>query len=89
VLEHQSLVTCIAVGAIAGWLASLLVEGYGLGLLGNIIVGAMGALVAYLAVWALGLHIETTLGNIIAATAGSVGVLLLAEAVRYLPRIGR
>src|SRR5690349_11509486 len=35
----------IVVGGIAGWLASLVVEGTGLGLLGDIIVGIIGGLI--------------------------------------------
>jgi len=35
----------IIVGGIAGWLASLVVEGSGLGVLGDIIVGIVGALI--------------------------------------------
>jgi uncharacterized membrane protein YeaQ/YmgE (transglycosylase-associated protein family) len=44
------LLTWIVVGAIAGWLASLVMKGSGLGLIGNIVVGVIGALVGgYLA----------------------------------------
>jgi uncharacterized membrane protein YeaQ/YmgE (transglycosylase-associated protein family) len=44
------LLTWIVVGAIAGWLASLVIKGSGLGLIGNIVVGVIGALVGgYLA----------------------------------------
>ena len=35
-------ITCLLVGAIAGWLAGLIVKGYGLGRLGNILVGIAG-----------------------------------------------
>ena len=35
----------IIVGGIAGWLASLVVEGTGLGILGDIIAGIVGALI--------------------------------------------
>jgi uncharacterized membrane protein YeaQ/YmgE (transglycosylase-associated protein family) len=35
----------IIVGGIAGWLASLVVQGTGLGILGDIIVGIVGALI--------------------------------------------
>ena len=42
-LESQSLLAWIIIGAIAGWLAGLLVKGYGFGLIGNIIVGILGA----------------------------------------------
>ncbi len=46
----MGLLTWIVVGAIAGWLASLVIKGSGLGLIGNIVVGVIGALVGgYLA----------------------------------------
>ena len=35
----------LLVGLVAGWLAGLIVEGHGLGTLGNIIVGIIGAFV--------------------------------------------
>ena len=35
----ESLIVFIIVGAIAGWLAGLIVKGGGFGLLGNIVVG--------------------------------------------------
>ena len=37
-----AIIVWIVVGAIAGWLASLVVQGTGLGLLGDIIVGIIG-----------------------------------------------
>ena len=42
----ESLLVFLIVGAIAGWLAGLLVKGYGFGLLGNIVVGIVGAFIA-------------------------------------------
>ena len=36
----------LIVGGIAGWLAGVIVKGYGFGLIGNIIVGILGALIA-------------------------------------------
>ena len=39
-----NLLVWIIVGGIAGWLASLLVQGTGLGIVGDIIVGIVGAL---------------------------------------------
>jgi uncharacterized membrane protein YeaQ/YmgE (transglycosylase-associated protein family) len=41
----MGLVTWIIVGAIAGWLAGLFMKGSGFGLIGNIVVGVIGALV--------------------------------------------
>ena len=42
----EALLITLLVGAIAGWLAGQIVSGYGFGLLGNIIVGILGAFVA-------------------------------------------
>ena len=42
----ESIIAWIVIGAIAGWLAGLLVTGYGFGLIGNIIVGIVGAAIA-------------------------------------------
>ena len=36
----------LAIGAVAGWLAGLIIKGGGFGLIGNILVGVAGALVA-------------------------------------------
>ena len=40
-LGLESILTWIVIGAIAGWLAGLLVTGYGFGLVGNIVVGIL------------------------------------------------
>ena len=40
-----NLLVWIIVGGIAGWLASLLVQGTGMGIVGDIIVGIVGALI--------------------------------------------
>jgi uncharacterized membrane protein YeaQ/YmgE (transglycosylase-associated protein family) len=82
-LGYESILTWIVIGGVAGWLAGLIVEGYGFGLLGNIVVGIIGAAIASFGVWGLGIHIDTTLGNIIAATIGAVALLLIVGLVRW------
>lgn len=42
----EALIIFIIVGAIAGWLAGLIVRGAGFGLIGDIIVGIVGAFIA-------------------------------------------
>lgn len=81
-LDFGSIVTWIVIGGIAGWMAGLIVEGYGFGLLGNIVVGFIGAAIAGLVAPLLGLSIETKLGNIIAATLGAVVLLLVVGRLR-------
>ena len=52
----QGLLIICVVGGIAGWLAGMIVKGFGLGLLGNIIVGVIGALILVWAVRVFGNH---------------------------------
>ena len=44
-MDIQSLLVLLLVGAIAGWLAGTLVKGYGFGLIGNIVIGVIGAFI--------------------------------------------
>ena len=81
-LEPQSVIAWIVIGAIAGWLAGQLVKGYGFGLLGNIVVGILGAGIAGILARSLNLYTASTAGNIIAATLGAVILLVLVGLIR-------
>jgi uncharacterized membrane protein YeaQ/YmgE (transglycosylase-associated protein family) len=81
-LAPESILTWIVIGAIAGWLAGLLVKGYGFGLIGNIVVGILGAGVAGLLAPRIGLHTESMGGNIVASLLGALVLLVLAGLVR-------
>ena len=81
-LAPQSILAWIIIGAIAGWLAGLLVKGYGFGLIGNIVVGILGAGVAGLVAPRLGLQTESMGGNIVASLLGALVLLILAGLVR-------
>jgi uncharacterized membrane protein YeaQ/YmgE (transglycosylase-associated protein family) len=81
-LAPESILAWIIIGAIAGWLAGVLVKGYGFGLIGNIIIGILGAGVAGLLAPRLGLYTESFLGNIVAATLGALVLLLIVGLVR-------
>jgi len=84
-LDMQSLLILIVVGIIAGWLAGVIVRGYGLGLVGNLVVGVLGA---FLATWLLPkLGVAFSVGNpmvtaILYATIGAVVLLLVVGLVR-------
>jgi uncharacterized membrane protein YeaQ/YmgE (transglycosylase-associated protein family) len=73
-----NIIIWLIIGGIAGWLASLLVKGKGLGLLGNIVVGIVGALIAG---WPLPLIGFVIVGGIAAqildAVIGAVILLLI------------
>lgn len=51
----MNIILFLIVGLIAGWLAGLVVEGHGLGTVGNIIVGVIGAFVGGLIFDAFGM----------------------------------
>jgi uncharacterized membrane protein YeaQ/YmgE (transglycosylase-associated protein family) len=79
----MSLIVFLLVGAIAGWLAGLIVRGMGFGLLGNIVVGIVGALIAGWLLPQLGVSIaRDTIGDIIHATIGAVILLLILGLIR-------
>ena len=84
-MDMQTLLITIVVGLVAGWLAGQIVRGYGLGLVGNIVVGVIGGL---LAVWGLPrLGVAFAVGGpivtaILYATIGAVVLLLLIGLVR-------
>ena len=79
---RRSILTWIVIGAIAGWLAGLLVKGYGFGLVGNIVVGILGAGIAGLLAPRLSLYTESFVGNIVAATLGALILLLIIGLIR-------
>lgn len=79
----SSLIAILIIGAIAGWLAGLIMKGGGFGLLGNIVMGIVGAFVADLVLPAIGLGLGAgLLGNIVNATIGAVIVIFLIRLVK-------
>ena len=84
-MSVESLLIWLFIGAVAGWLAGMIVRGYGLGLVGNIVVGVLGA---FLATWLLPkLGVAFVVGNamvtsIVYAMIGAIILLLLVGLVR-------
>jgi uncharacterized membrane protein YeaQ/YmgE (transglycosylase-associated protein family) len=82
-MQVEPLLILLVIGAVAGWLAGVIVEGYGFGLVGNVVVGIVGAVVGGWLLPQLGLFPGGNLtGQIISATAGAVVLLLLITFVR-------
>lgn len=73
----------ILIGLVAGWLAGKIVKGGGFGVLGDIIVGVVGALLGGFLFSSLGASAGGgLLGSILVATVGAVILLLLARLVK-------
>ncbi|MBB5404293.1 GlsB/YeaQ/YmgE family stress response membrane protein [Paraburkholderia sp. BR13439] len=81
-MEH-GIIAWLIIGAIAGWLAGVLVKGGGFGLIVDIIVGIIGA---FIGGWLAGvLHISIGSGwiaSIITAVIGAVILLFIIRLVR-------
>jgi uncharacterized membrane protein YeaQ/YmgE (transglycosylase-associated protein family) len=79
----MDLLVFLLVGAIAGWLAGLIVRGFGFGLIGNIVVGIIGALVAGYLFPRLGIGLPAgMIGEILSAVVGAVIVLVIIGLIR-------
>jgi len=89
----MGIIAWLVVGAIAGWLAGLLVKGdEGMGVIGHIVLGIVGALVGgFLAGLITGGDYISgiNLTTIIVATIGAVVVVVAWNAIRGTARVGR
>ncbi len=83
-LAPQSFIMWIIIGAFAGWLAGKLVHGYGFGLLGNIVIGILGAIVGGYILPQLGFIPVSASGDFVAAVLGAVILLVGIGLVRRL-----
>ncbi len=81
----MSLLWFLIIGMIAGWLAGLIMRGKGFGLLGNMIVGVLGAMVGgYMFSF---LNISTghgLVGSLFTALVGAVVFLFLVRLIKNL-----
>ncbi len=82
-MTAETLLVWLLVGLIAGWLAGLVVRGGGFGVVGDIVIGILGAILGGLLFSVLGLHlgIGGILETIIVAFVGAVILTLLLRGV--------
>jgi uncharacterized membrane protein YeaQ/YmgE (transglycosylase-associated protein family) len=82
-MHMNSLIWFLIIGAIAGWLAGLVMKGRGFGLLGDIIVGIIGAFLGGWLFGRLGLSFGGGLaGSLIVAFLGAVILLFLVRLIK-------
>jgi uncharacterized membrane protein YeaQ/YmgE (transglycosylase-associated protein family) len=82
-ISNESLLVILIVGLIAGWLAGQLVRGSGFGIIGDIVIGVLGAFIGDWLFPRIGVHLGTgIIAAIINATLGAVILLLLVRLVR-------
>ena len=83
-MDATALLIFLLVGAVAGWVAGNLMRGGGFGLVGNIIVGFIGAL---LGGWLLGLlNVSIGTGLINSLITSSIGAVVLLFVVGLIKK---
>lgn len=75
----MNLIWFLLIGIAAGWLAGVLVSGRGFGLIGDLVVGVIGAVLGGFVFTLLGLQWFGAIGSLITATVGAVILLTLLK----------
>ena len=73
------LIYFLVIGLAAGWLAGKLIKGHDFGILGNLVVGVVGAVLGGFVFRLVGLAATGLLGSLICATAGAILLLFLLQ----------
>jgi uncharacterized membrane protein YeaQ/YmgE (transglycosylase-associated protein family) len=86
-ISNESLVLMLVVGVVAGWLAGRLVRGTGFGLIGDLIIGVIGAFIGTWLLPQLNIHIGS--GMVGAIITAAIGAVLLLMILRFFRGRGR
>ena len=78
----QSLVLFLVIGLVAGWLASRIMRGGGFGLVGDLIVGVIGAFLGGWLFNLLGISLGGILGALVTALIGAIVLLYLLRLIK-------
>ena len=82
-LSGESLIAILFVGLVAGWLAGKIVRGTGFGIIGDIVVGILGAFIASWLFPRLGIHLGVGIvSEIIFSAIGAILLLLIVRLIR-------
>ena len=83
VLSNEGIIVILFVGLVAGWLAGKVVRGAGFGLIGDIVIGIIGAFIASWLFPRLGLHLGVGIvSEIIYSAIGAIILLLIVRLIR-------
>ena len=79
-MDPVAIILMLVIGAVAGWLAGVIYSGAGFGLVGNIIVGILGAIIAGALLPGF-LQFPGIVGQIVSAAIGAIVLLFLVNFV--------
>ena len=81
----MGLLTWLVVGAIVGWLAGIAIKGKGSGLIGNVVIGAIGALLGgWIAGSVFNIHDPISGFNLTTFTVAFLGAVVVLYASKLL-----
>ncbi len=84
-MSAETILVWILVGMVTGWLAGKVVEGGGFGLIGDIVVGIIGAFIGSWVLRHLGISIGSGIVGLAAsAMIGAISLLLILRLVRRI-----
>ena len=86
-MQGEGILVTLFVGLVAGWLAGKVVRGAGFGIIGDIIIGILGAFIAGWLFPRLGFHIGG--GMVAEIIYAAIGAILLLWVVRLIRTGGR
>jgi len=81
-LSNESLLVILFVGIVAGWLAGRVMEGGGFGLIGDLLIGLVGAFIGDWLLPKLGIHLGV--GIVAAIVNAFIGAVVLLLVLRLL-----
>ena len=81
-MDLTSLVVFLIIGAIAGWLAGVVMKGGGFGLLGDIVVGIIGAFIGSWLFGVLGIFSGGFIGAVITSFVGACVLLFVIRLIK-------
>jgi uncharacterized membrane protein YeaQ/YmgE (transglycosylase-associated protein family) len=88
-LSNESLLVILLVGVVAGWLAGQIMQGTGFGLIGDLIIGIIGAFIGDWLLPQLGIHLGAgIIALIVNATIGAIVLLIIISLFRGRGRWG-
>ena len=76
------LIIFLVIGAVAGWLAGVIMKGGGYGLVGDIIVGVIGSLIGGWLFGLFGIAAGGLIGSIIAAVVGAIILIAILRLIK-------
>ena len=81
-MTFSGLIMFLLIGAVAGWLAGQIMKGGGYGLVGDIIVGVIGAEIGGWLFGVLGIAAGGLIGSLIAAVVGAIILIALLRLIK-------